>query len=181
MPIPHRSLLLQSGVEPDLPAGADQRVHIHFTSGSCMTMKPLAAPPAAATVRSSSSTGDAQVVAESSSQHTEVVIVANIETGMAYVPEAIIQFVLRVSLWTAVGRSAIIMYCCKWAVLSAVCAMLQRVAETCTLLCFSLPRLLMSAHMGPDVTSCTVSGSRCTIELCSTPSCRPSGVLCCPM
>eukprot|EP00878_Enallax_costatus_P030129 GHUV01032781.1.p1 GENE.GHUV01032781.1~~GHUV01032781.1.p1 ORF type:complete len:117 (+),score=42.31 GHUV01032781.1:782-1132(+) len=61
-----------------------------------MTMKPLAAPPAAATVRSSSSTGDAQVVAESSSQHTEVVIVANIETGMAYVPEAIIQFVLRV-------------------------------------------------------------------------------------
>lgn len=64
-----------------------------------MTMKPIAAPPATVTCQSKSSSNDTQITADSSNQNTEVVIVANIETSMAYVPEAIIQFVLRVSRW----------------------------------------------------------------------------------
>lgn len=59
-------------------------------------MTPLPAPPATVTVHSTAAGVDAQVTADSSNQQTQVVIVANIETGMAYVPEAVIQFVLKV-------------------------------------------------------------------------------------
>lgn len=59
-----------------------------------MTMTPAAAPAATVTVKTTGS--EAHVTADSCTQQTKVVIVANIETGMGNVPEAIIQFVLRV-------------------------------------------------------------------------------------
>ncbi|KAF8061318.1 hypothetical protein HT031_004409 [Scenedesmus sp. PABB004] len=67
----------------DLPAGAARREHIAFTSGSCMTLTPVAG-------------GGAPGGQQPAAQQTAVVVTANVETHMASVPEALIHFVLRV-------------------------------------------------------------------------------------
>eukprot|EP00879_Flechtneria_rotunda_P005552 GHRR01005845.1.p2 GENE.GHRR01005845.1~~GHRR01005845.1.p2 ORF type:complete len:215 (+),score=93.26 GHRR01005845.1:1005-1649(+) len=94
---------IETPADVELPDGADQHVRVYFTSGSCMTMQPVApgAAPAAATTSSSwwgssYSTAGNSSSSDGNTQQTQVVVVANIETSMAYVPEAIIQFVLRV-------------------------------------------------------------------------------------
>lgn len=56
-------MVAQSDV--DLPPGADQRVHIYFTQGSCMTITPVAVPQTVMVK------GDA-VTASSTTQHTKV-------------------------------------------------------------------------------------------------------------
>lgn len=73
----------------DLPDGADQRVRLYFTEGSCMTITPVAVPQ---TVTVHGST----VTAEPVTQNTQITIVSNIDTKLAHVPEAIISFVLKV-------------------------------------------------------------------------------------
>eukprot|EP00882_Tetradesmus_deserticola_P012675 GHRQ01013432.1.p1 GENE.GHRQ01013432.1~~GHRQ01013432.1.p1 ORF type:complete len:362 (+),score=121.86 GHRQ01013432.1:773-1858(+) len=84
------------GVE--LPTGAENRVHIHFMPGSCMTMVPVApaaSSAAAVTAAGDGSTAGASAGSDGEQQQTQVCIVANIETE-THVPEAIISFVLKV-------------------------------------------------------------------------------------
>jgi len=58
-------LLCAVQADVELPSGADQRVHVYFTEGSCMTITPVAAPETV-TVSGSS------VKAASGSQQTQV-------------------------------------------------------------------------------------------------------------
>eukprot|EP00775_Hariotina_reticulata_P008307 gene8307-8492_t len=94
-----------ASIAPDLPAGADKRVHSYFTEGSCMTMTPVAAAaPAAAEVKISGCGGGgggpggkAELgPVRGGQQQTRVVVVANVDTKLTVVSEVIIQFVLKV-------------------------------------------------------------------------------------
>lgn len=56
--------------DADLPPGADQRVHVYFTQGSCMTLTPVAAPEVV-TVKQGAVQAD-RSSSSSSRQHTKV-------------------------------------------------------------------------------------------------------------
>jgi hypothetical protein len=62
-------LLLQA--DADLPPGADQRVHVYFTQGSCMTLTPVAVPDVVTVQRGAVQAGSSSSN-NSSRQHTKV-------------------------------------------------------------------------------------------------------------